>query len=231
MASSMTAGLRRISDVTPAARDRYVDFLRAASIGVVVLGHYLAATGTAGQYRLALTWVAIAVLVVWTAWVTRRDTLNSVELAIDLALASGLILVAGLAARPGAIDSGPSLATYFPVCAAAAWGLARGPGGGLIAAGILCVALALARPLSASSVVLLKGTHVAAYANAAIGYLLVAVVIGGFSRLVDRTAQAVEDAMGEALREQSQLSRLRERESLARQIHDSVLQALALVHK
>jgi fucose 4-O-acetylase-like acetyltransferase len=41
MASSMTAGLRRISDVTPAARDRYVDFLRPASIGVVVLGHYL----------------------------------------------------------------------------------------------------------------------------------------------------------------------------------------------
>lgn len=191
----------------------------------------LAATGSAGQFRPVVTWVAIAVLVLWTAWVTRRSTLNNVELGIDLALGAGLILVAGIAARPGAIDSGPSLATYFPVCAAAAWGLARGPGGGLLAAGVLAVALALARPLNDTSLVLLQGRHVAAYANSAIGYLLVGLVIGGFSRLVDQMAQSVEDAMGEALREQSQLSRLRERESLARQIHDSVLQALALVHK
>lgn len=191
----------------------------------------LAATGSAGQYRPVLTWVAIAILVLWSLWVTRRESLNAAELLIDLTLGAGLILVAGLAARPGAIDSGPSLATYFPVCAAASWGLARGPVGGFISAAVLAVAMALARPLNGTSLVLMNGGHVAAYANSAIGYILIGVVIGGFSRLVDRMAQSVEDAMGQALREQSQLSRLRERESLARQIHDSVLQALALVHK
>ncbi len=41
MEGSMTAGLRRIWDVTPASRERYVDFLHPASIGIVVLGHYL----------------------------------------------------------------------------------------------------------------------------------------------------------------------------------------------
>lgn len=191
----------------------------------------LAASGSAGQYRPALTWAALAVLVAWTAWVTPRSALRRGELAVDLALGAGLILVAGLAVRPGAIDAGPSLATYYPVCAVAAWGLAGGPWGGAIAAAVLTVALAVARPLNGTSLVLVHGRHIAAVANSAIGYLLVGVVIGGFSRLVDRTAQAVEEAMGDALREQSQLSRMRERESLARQIHDSVLQALALVHK
>jgi signal transduction histidine kinase len=191
----------------------------------------LAATGSAGQYRPLVTWGAIGVLVVWTAWVSRRQSLNDVELVIDLTLGVGVILVAGIAARPGGIDSGPSLAAYYPLCAVTAWGLARGPGGGILAGAVLTVALAAARLLNATSPALFQGRHVAALANAAIGYLIAGVVIGGFSRLVDRTAQAVEDAMGEALREQSQLSRLRERESLARQIHDSVLQALALVHK
>jgi hypothetical protein len=41
MAGSTTASLRQISAVTPTTRDRYMDFLRAASIGMVVLGHYL----------------------------------------------------------------------------------------------------------------------------------------------------------------------------------------------
>ena len=36
-----SASLDRIADHTPATRDRYVDFLRAASIVAVVLGHWL----------------------------------------------------------------------------------------------------------------------------------------------------------------------------------------------
>ena len=225
------AGLKSLPDLAEQARRLPAKGLlvfRWLTLAWIVV---LAATGSAGGYRPAVTWVAIAVIALWTAWLTRRDTLRPLELGIDLVLGAGLILVAGLVARPGAIDSGPSIATYYPVCAAAAWGLARGPGGGLFAAGMLTVALALARQLNETSIVLLQGRHIAAIVNGAIGYLLAGGVIGGFSRLVDRTAQAVEDAMGEALREQSQVSRLKERESLARQIHDSVLQALALVHK
>lgn len=191
----------------------------------------LAASGTAGYYRPVVTWVAIAVLVAWTGWVTRRPTLGSAELSIDLGLAAGLILVAGVVARPGGIDSGPTLASYYPICAAAAWGLAGGPLRGLLAGAVLSVGLAAARPLNGLPLIAHTGGPVASFGNAAIGYLLAGIVIGAFSRLVDHMARSVEDAMGEALREQAQLSRLRERESLARQIHDSVLQALALVHK
>ena len=36
----MTATIGELVDATPATRDRYVDFLRAASIAVVVIGHW-----------------------------------------------------------------------------------------------------------------------------------------------------------------------------------------------
>jgi signal transduction histidine kinase len=46
-----------------------------------------------------------------------------------------------------------------------------------------------------------------------------------------RTAEQADRATQELVRERERAARLAERESLARQIHDSVLQALALVHK
>jgi signal transduction histidine kinase len=46
-----------------------------------------------------------------------------------------------------------------------------------------------------------------------------------------RTAEEAQQATDELVRERERAARLAERESLARQIHDSVLQALALVHK
>ncbi|RPF41023.1 acyltransferase-like protein [Streptomyces sp. Ag109_G2-6] len=45
----MTASARELADATPASRDRYVDLLRVASLGTVVLGHWLmAAVSSAG---------------------------------------------------------------------------------------------------------------------------------------------------------------------------------------
>jgi len=161
----------------------------------------LAATGSAGQYRPLVTWGAIGVLVVWTAWVSRRQSLNDVELVIDLTLGVGVILVAGIAARPGGIDSGPSLAAYYPLCAVTAWGLARGPGGGILAGAVLTVALAAARLLNATSPVLFQGRHVAALANAAIGYLIAGVVIGGFSRSASPIASSTAWAVRSTRRE------------------------------
>jgi signal transduction histidine kinase len=51
------------------------------------------------------------------------------------------------------------------------------------------------------------------------------------SRLLQRTAEQARRATDDLVRERERGARLAERESLARQIHDSVLQALALVHK
>jgi len=54
---------------TPASRNRYVDFLRAASIGVVVFGHWLAAApylGPDGRLRAD----HVLAVVDWTRWLT-----------------------------------------------------------------------------------------------------------------------------------------------------------------
>ena len=53
MGESKPAGLRGVAAATPASRDRYVDFLRAASIGMVVLGHYLGTVITDHHNRVA----------------------------------------------------------------------------------------------------------------------------------------------------------------------------------
>src|ERR671916_1928086 len=43
MATSTTPSLAELAAATPSGRDRYVDFLRALSIAVVVFGHWLVA--------------------------------------------------------------------------------------------------------------------------------------------------------------------------------------------
>jgi hypothetical protein len=48
MSSPTAVTVRSLADATPATRDRYVDFLRAAAIVVVVLGHWLIAVVTLG---------------------------------------------------------------------------------------------------------------------------------------------------------------------------------------
>ena len=57
-----------LSDATPAARNRYVDFLRAASIAVVVLGHWLvAAPYLSGGEIVPGHMLGLAP---WTQWLT-----------------------------------------------------------------------------------------------------------------------------------------------------------------
>src|SRR5262245_56624453 len=57
----------RLADRTPASRNRYVDFLRAASMLVVTVGHWLAAApyfDASGE----LIGAHILTAVPWTAW-------------------------------------------------------------------------------------------------------------------------------------------------------------------
>ncbi|MFE0107174.1 acyltransferase [Streptomyces sp. NPDC059009] len=45
----MSASVRELADRTPTGRDRYIDFLRVASLGTVVAGHWLMAAVTVGD--------------------------------------------------------------------------------------------------------------------------------------------------------------------------------------
>jgi hypothetical protein len=59
---------RRLADQTPTARNRYVDFLRAASILVVVIGHWLMAAPSLEGGRFSLG--DMLRLAPWSQWLT-----------------------------------------------------------------------------------------------------------------------------------------------------------------
>jgi signal transduction histidine kinase len=187
---------------------------------------------TAGELRRPVLAVAtIAGLVAWTTWLTvARPTPSWPVLAADLALAAGLNLVAGLVMPVGSVGERPYFAAGYPVAAAVTWGAARGVGGG-VAAG-----LALGGSLVAGQ--LANGIDLAGeppavlldLAGGTLNFVLAGGAVGLVARLLERSAGQLREAT-ETLRARERAARLAERESLARQIHDSVLQALALVHK
>ena len=59
---------RALAGRTPEARNRYVDFLRAASIGVVVIGHWLMAAAHTDSGSLELD--DMLHVSPWTQWLT-----------------------------------------------------------------------------------------------------------------------------------------------------------------
>ncbi|KIF06831.1 acyltransferase [Streptomyces sp. RSD-27] len=61
----MTASARDLADATPASRDRYVDLLRVASLGTVVLGHWLMAAVSADGMGNLLALVPPLQLFTW----------------------------------------------------------------------------------------------------------------------------------------------------------------------
>jgi hypothetical protein len=62
------AGARELAARTPASRNRYVDFLRAASIGVVVLGHWLLAAPSLGGDGFTLGDMLVERWAQWLTW-------------------------------------------------------------------------------------------------------------------------------------------------------------------
>jgi signal transduction histidine kinase len=199
----------------------------------VSLGWMVVLALTAGELRRpALAVVMVAVLVVWTAWLTvARPRPGWPVLVTDLALAVVLNLVAGLVMPAGTVGERPYFAAGYPVAAAVTWGAARGVGGGVAAGLVLGVSLAAGQLLNGID---LAGEEPAVLLDLAGGTLNFAIAggaVGLVARLLERSAGQLQAATEETIRARERAARLAERESLARQIHDSVLQALALVHK
>jgi signal transduction histidine kinase len=188
---------------------------------------------TAGELRRPVLAAATIVgLVAWTGWLTvARPDPNWPVLVADLALAAGLIVVAGLVMPAGSVGERPYFAAGYPVAAAVTWGAARGVGGGVaagLALGVSLVAGQLANGIDLAGeppAVLLD------LAGGTLNFVLAGGAVGLVARLLERSAGQLREATEETIRARERAARLAERESLARQIHDSVLQALALVHK
>lgn len=180
----------------------------------------------------ALAWASIGLAGAWTAWVTVSSRRwDQATLWIDLAVSGWLIVVSALVVFEGDVIDRPFFATGYPLTAALSWGVRRGPRGGLAAGAFLSAVLIATRPLNGVPLQDLPAREVRDLVSGIINYLVAGGAVGFVSMLLVRSAEALQRATDELVQERERAARLAERESLAREIHDSVLQVLALIHK
>jgi len=179
---------------------------------------YAVAIAIADRHDYSRPWLAVVLLVVmalWTAatiWLYDGRRRLTAVLVADLALAVAMVL-ATLAVLPRSrIDAGAAtLPGPWAGAAVLAWGVARGPLAGVIAAAV-----------AGAADVIVRGTLTQGTAYG-VALLLIA---GGLAGYVVQLSRRVEEATESAARVAAATE---ERERLARDIHDSVLQVLALV--
>jgi signal transduction histidine kinase len=196
---------------------RALAVFRFASLGYAALR--LAVIDRADYSRPDWAWVVIAVMTAWTVGTTiaysRPERRTRVLLGVDFAVTACLLLSTAALQYPQSPRHGvaPITATWLagPVLA---WAVRYGRRAGAIAALIMC----------GCEVVLVRAAVFGQALNGLVLLLLAGVIVGHVSRLAaeleaERQRVIEVEAAG------------RERERLARDIHDSVLQVLALVQR
>ena len=196
---------------------RAIAVFRFASVGYAALR--LAVIDRADYSRPDWAWAVIAVMTAWTVGTTiayaRPDRRTRVLLSVDLAVTACLLLSTAALQYPHAPQHGatPVTATWLagPVLA---WGVRYGRRAGAIAALIMC----------GCDVALVQGAAFGVALNGLVLLLLAGVIVGHVARLgaeVEAERQRVIEVEAAS----------RERDRLARDIHDSVLQVLAMVQR
>ena len=192
---------------------------------------------TAGELRRQpLAAAAILLLIAWTAWLTLarpggQPAPSWPLLAADLALAAGLNVLAGLVMPERTVGERPFFAAGYPVAAAVSWGAAGGVRAGVAAGLVLGASLAAGQLANGIDLAAEDAATLLDLAGGALNFALAGGAVGLVARLLERSAVQLRQATEETIRARERAARLAERESLARRIHDSVLQALTLVHK
>ena len=181
----------------------------------------------------SLAWASIGAAAAWTAWLTAtRHRWTPAALWFDLALCLWLVLASGIVVPDEGVVSGrPFFATGYPLSAALFWGASRGVVGGLAAGLVLGLGHVATRPLNGVAFDSLSATQFQNMTGAVLNYVVAGVAVGIVARVLVKSAEAVAAASEKLMAERERAARLAEREKLARQIHDSVLQSLAYVHK
>jgi len=177
--------------------------------------------------------IALLVTVTWNAWFTlTRAWERPLERGIDLGLAFVLLATSGFVMDEGTAGHGsPFFATAYPAAAALTVGAGSGVGAGLGAGAALSVALLLSRLANHIALRDLTPDDWINLVNGAIYFLAAGGAAGIVSRVLARAEAERGRAVSEAAVARERAVRLAEREALGREIHDSVLQALALVGK
>jgi signal transduction histidine kinase len=184
--------------------------------------------------RNELAWAAIGLTAGWNVWMTvTRGWERPVVRWVDLAISFGLLVVSGIVVDEGGVVSGsvPFFATAYPATSALTVGAGAGVGAGLIGGALLSIGLALSRQVNGSPVAELQRDQWTDLVNGVVYFFSAGGAMGLISQVLDRTSKQLRDANEEAIAQRERAARLAERDSLGRRIHDSVLQALAMVNK
>ena len=194
---------------------RAIAVYRFASIGYAML---LAVINRAAYSRPGWAWVVIAVMTAWTAATTvayaRPERRTPLLLSTDLAVTAGLLLSTAALQYPAAMRHGvPPVTAIWVAGPVLAWAVQYGRRAGAIAALIM-----------SGCDFLLRSEAITVVLNGVVLLLLAGVVVGHLARL----AAEVETERRHVLQVEAAS---RERERLARDIHDSVLQVLAMVQR
>ena len=189
---------------------------RFAGLGYAVL--LTAVINRAEHARLGWAWVVIAVMTAWTAATTvayaRPERRTRLLLSADLAVTAGLLLSTAALQYPAAMRHGVMPVTAIWVAGPVlAWAVQYGRRAGAIAALVI-----------SGCDFLLRREDITVVLNGVVLLLLAGVIVGHLARL----AAEVEAERRHVLEVEAAS---RERERLARDIHDSVLQVLALVQR
>jgi signal transduction histidine kinase len=150
---------------------------------------------------------------------------------IDLAVSAGVLAIAPYLLEPGEVGRQPFFVAPYAVSTVMTWAAARGVVGGTAAAVVLAIPLASARWLNGTAWSALGFDDVLSIVTGVAYYVLAGLILGLFTETLDRAAASLRTANEDAATERERAARLGERETLARAIHDSVLQSLALVHR
>jgi len=195
---------------------RAIAVFRFAGLGYAVL--LTAVVYPSAYVRLGWAWAVIAVMTAWTVATTmayaRPERRTRLLLSADLAVTAGLLLSTAALQYPSAMRNGvPPVTGIWVAGPVLAWAVRYGRRAGAITALIL-----------SGCDFLLRSEKITVVLNGVVLLLLAGVVVGHLARL----AAEVEAERQHAVEVEATS---RERERLARHIHDSVLQVLAMVQR
>jgi signal transduction histidine kinase len=195
---------------------RAIAVFRFAGLGYAVL--LTAVVNPSAYVRLGWAWAVIAVMTAWTVATTmayaRPERRTRLLLSADLAVTAGLLLSTAALQYPSAMRHGvPPVTGIWVAGPVLAWAVRYGRRAGAITALIL-----------SGCDFLLRSEKITVALNGVVLLLLAGVVVGHLARL----AAEVEAERQHAVEVEATS---RERERLARDIHDSVLQVLAMVQR
>ncbi|HET6480006.1 MAG TPA: DUF5931 domain-containing protein [Actinoplanes sp.] len=187
-------------------------------IAALAYAAVLVVSNAGGYERPMPAWPVLAAMAAWTVLTTyayadparRRAPLLVADQLITMAALTASIWIVG---RPALEAGTPTLAVAWHVAPVLCWAVARGRRAGIVAA------------LAMGATDLIVRAHFdQAASTGAVLMLLAAIAVGYLVRIADVAQERLERAI-------ELEAATRERERLARDIHDSVLQVLALVKR